>query len=87
MHQIIDERVPLVALRRSVFGFLTGSGLGIAFVLGVFAFDVGSLSTLSAQTGGVGWFDLGLLPGVFALVGLIVGPAFGAAVGGDPGRS
>lgn len=87
MHQIIGERVPLPALRRSVLGFVTGMGLGIAFVLGVFAFDVGSLSTLSLRTGGVHWFDLGLLPGAFALVGLIVGPGFGADVGGDPDRS
>jgi hypothetical protein len=86
MHQIIDERVPLVALRRSVFGFLIGAGSGVAIVAGVFALDVGSLATLASQAGGVRWFDLGLLPGAFALVGLVVGPAFGAA-SGDPGRS
>ncbi|MDK9697387.1 MAG: hypothetical protein OEL76_13450 [Siculibacillus sp.] len=83
MSENIVDRVPLAALRRSVFGFLIGTGVGSAFVLLVHVFDIGSLAALSARSGGISLADLGLLPAVFGSFGLVVAPAIGAGPGGD----
>jgi hypothetical protein len=76
------DRVPLAALRRSVLGFVAGTGLGAGFVALVFGFDVGSIAVLSARAGGASFGELGLLPVTFGLLGLLVAPA----IGGGPDR-
>lgn len=83
MFENIADRVPLAALRRSVFGFLSGSGVGSAVVLLAHVVDIGSLAAPSARSGGISLADLGLLPAVFGSFGLIVAPAIGAGPGGD----
>lgn len=79
----IVARAPLAALRRSVFGFLIGSGLGTAFVALVFVFDLGPLAASAMRSGGSSVFDLALLPVTFGLLGLVVGPSLGSALGSD----
>ncbi len=81
MSDFIIDRVPLTALRRSVFGFLIGTALGTAFVGLVFAFDIGSLAALAVGSGGMSLLELALLPVTFGLVGLVAGPSVGG--GGD----
>lgn len=82
MKSDIFEPRPLAAHRRSVLGFLIGTGLGAALVALVFAFDVGALATEALRTGSLTLFDLALLPVTFGLLGLILGPSIGRGRGG-----
>lgn len=72
-----DRRAPAVALRKAVFGFLTGTAFGGLFFAVVFLLDIGHVATLAAREG-FPFGDLGILPLTFGLIGMVVGPALGS---------
>lgn len=87
MFATIDDGAPATAHRRAVGGFLIGTGIGLGFVAGVFALDIGGLATLWRGAGGIPIGELGLLPVTAGLVGLVVGPVFGGPPGTVPDRA